>query len=256
MTVLLVSLGGLAGCNRAPDHRLVAETEEPNFEEGMRLKRQGREQEAQAAFYKVVESRAQGAPESHLELGLIYQKKDPLVAIYHFRRYLELVPANDERRPRVEDQKRAAEREFARSLPARPLENQELRNDLMDMVARLQDENARLKQELQQEGRGTTAGRTSTPTAAAGSNATRSPISAVREPATASVTPASPPPNPTPASRAGSRIHTVVRGDTLYNLARHYYNNSTRSRDIYAANRDKMKSDSDLQIGMQLVIPD
>jgi len=47
----------------------------------------------------------------------------------------------------------------------------------------------------------------------------------------------------------------VVKGDTLYALARRYFQDSTRARDIYAANRNKMRSQNDLQVGMVLVIP-
>jgi len=252
ITLVLAGWVGLAGCSRLPEHSYVAETEEPSFEEGMRLKRQGREQEALAAFHKVVESRPQGAPESHLELGLIYQKKDPLAAIYHFRRYTELVPRTDDRLQRVTDQIRAAEREFARSLPARPLESQELRNDLMDMVTRLQEENAQLRRDLE-------SARGMPVTVLSGPVTSRSPISPVSEPSPAlanSPAPTAAPPPAASPTRTAPRIHTVVKGDTLYNLARQYYNNSTRAKDIYAANRDKMKSDSDLQIGMQLIIPD
>ena len=52
-----------------------------------------------------------------------------------------------------------------------------------------------------------------------------------------------------------TRTHTVVKGDTLYALARRYYQDSTRAKDIYAANSNKMRSQNDLQVGMTLVIP-
>jgi nucleoid-associated protein YgaU len=61
-------------------------------------------------------------------------------------------------------------------------------------------------------------------------------------------------PAPAPAT-ANQRIHVVVKGDTLSSLSRRYYQTPTRFRDIYAANRDKMRSENDLQIGMRLVIP-
>lgn len=54
---------------------------------------------------------------------------------------------------------------------------------------------------------------------------------------------------------AGGRTHTVQKGDTLYSLARKYYNNQSRWRDIYNANRDRISNPDKLRIGTELVIP-
>ena len=51
------------------------------------------------------------------------------------------------------------------------------------------------------------------------------------------------------------RRHVVRPGDTLSKLSQQYYGNRTRWGDIYAANRNVMKSDSDLKVGMELRIP-
>ncbi len=59
----------------------------------------------------------------------------------------------------------------------------------------------------------------------------------------------------TAAPVATGRAHTVTKGDTLYNISQHYYGTPGKWRDIYAANRDVMKSEHDLKIGMQLKIP-
>ena len=127
----------LPGCNRLPEGETVAEINEPAYEEGKRLIRQGREQAALASFARVIESRKDGAPESHLEVGLLYENevKDPIRAIYHFRRYLELKP-NSPQADLVRGRIEGATRDFARTLPAQPLENQTLRNDLLDVVDR------------------------------------------------------------------------------------------------------------------------
>lgn len=53
----------------------------------------------------------------------------------------------------------------------------------------------------------------------------------------------------------GGNVHTVAKGDTLYSLARRYYGADARWRDIYNANRGKLRSPDAIQIGMQLVIP-
>lgn len=258
----------LPGCNRLPEGETVAETNEPAYEEGKRLIRQGREQAALASFARVIESRKDGAPESHLEVGLLYENevKDPIRAIYHFRRYLELKP-NSPQADLVRGRIEGATRDFARTLPAQPLENQTLRNDLLDVVDQLQRENTRLKDEIatlrgsRTTSRGTVADLTVGPertvrpqlqSPPSPSPVSRAPISAAPE------RPTSPPQRPaaTPTTTAEpTRIHTVVKGDTLYGLSRRYYQNSNRAKDIYAANRTKMKSQNDLQVGMQLVIP-
>jgi nucleoid-associated protein YgaU len=58
---------------------------------------------------------------------------------------------------------------------------------------------------------------------------------------------------PTPSS--GVRMHTVQRGDTLFNLAQRYYGSSSKWRDIFEANRDLLPSQNSLRIGMELKIP-
>ena len=52
-----------------------------------------------------------------------------------------------------------------------------------------------------------------------------------------------------------TRMYIVQKGDTLSNLAQRYYKNRAKWRDIYAANRKVMKNESDIHVGMELVIP-
>jgi len=47
----------------------------------------------------------------------------------------------------------------------------------------------------------------------------------------------------------------ISKGDTLYSLAQKYYGNKSRWKDIYAANRDVMRSPDDYKVGMELKIP-
>lgn len=59
------------------------------------------------------------------------------------------------------------------------------------------------------------------------------------------------------AAQAGAvRYHLVAEGDTLENLARHYYGRPERWRVIYAANNDLLRGGRPLKPGMRLVIPD
>lgn len=261
----------LTGCERAAPSSYTAEVDEAGFRRGKELLRQGRDQDALASFLKVIEKRGDEAPESHLELGLLYQEKikDPIAAIYHYRKFTTLRP-NSPQYDLVRQRIDAATRDFARALPAQPMENQFRRNDLLDVVERLQQENAELKNALttsrvneRQVGTVGTVGNLGTAPTLASTPApttkmetwagpaliTRAPLE--DEPA---ARPLAPPTRPD-AIAAGERLHVVVRGDTLYSLAQRYYNNRSRWRDIYEANRGRMRSENDLQLGMQLIIP-
>jgi tetratricopeptide (TPR) repeat protein len=90
--VLLLLLA--AGCERSDRLTLSAETDDPQYRRGQQLLKQGHNQDALGAFLKVIEKRGDDAPESHLEAGLLYQQyfKDPISAIYHFNKYIELQP--------------------------------------------------------------------------------------------------------------------------------------------------------------------
>jgi len=50
--------------------------------------------------------------------------------------------------------------------------------------------------------------------------------------------------------------HIVVPGDTLYHLARKYYDDSTMWRKIYIANKDTIVNESSLTEGQILIIPE
>jgi len=53
----------------------------------------------------------------------------------------------------------------------------------------------------------------------------------------------------------GARTHTVRKGDTLYKLARMYYNDQSKWRDIWKANRGRLSDANKLEVGQTLVIP-
>jgi tetratricopeptide (TPR) repeat protein len=278
----LLLLGGLllawAGCTDSERVSSAAEVDEPAYREGQALLKTGRRQEALSAFLKVIDRRGDEAPESHLEVGLLYLQhiNDPLSAIYHFKKYLALRP-NSPQAPLVKQRIDAAMRDFARTLPAQSLENQPQRVDLVAALDRLKQENEMLKQELADLKGGRAAAQTTLPgedapaaappPAASGFNFATDSIPTVRtrpapvtpsRPAPARPTPAvTPPPAPKPAAAtpAGGRRHTIRPGDTLYKLAQQYYGNRAKWRDIYAANRDVMKSETDLKTGMSLKIP-
>jgi tetratricopeptide (TPR) repeat protein len=289
--VLLGAIAWLGGCSRDVGLPLTSELDEPNYRQGQQLGRQGREQEALAAFLKVIARRNDDAPESHLEAGLIYSQhiKDPISAIYHFRKYLELQP-NSRQAELVRQRIDAAKRDFARTLPAQPDENGLDRLGLQEQLARLQRENEQLKADLAGQHGGIPV--SAPPSRPRGVAVPEEEAPAVRTPTTINVsasdsplTPVvrssplspvrSPAAQPPAATKAGGtrvapskpavgkqvitgRKYTVQVGDSLYKIAVRSYGAagaSAKANAIFEANRDVMKSDKDLRPGMELRIP-
>jgi tetratricopeptide (TPR) repeat protein len=290
----LLALGAMllvAGCERGDSLTLSSETDEPYYRQGQQLSKQGRNQEALNAYLKVIAKRDDTAPESHLEVGLILlrQVKDPIAAIYHFRKYLELQP-NSRQAVYVRGLIDTAKREFARTLPATPLESQADQLEKQDQIDRLLRENDQLKAELASLRGGVAAPpiRSRAPlendnpggapmitipvtpaeTAPAADEAPVTYAPAQAAPAVPDEVPViqavpfSPPTRPsatrTAATRTAAtsgRTHTVAKGDTLFSLAQKYYGNRSKWRDIYAANRDVLPNETALKPGMQLKIP-
>ncbi len=57
------------------------------------------------------------------------------------------------------------------------------------------------------------------------------------------------------APATSSRYHTVTKSDTLYRLARMYYNDQARWKDIFEANSDQISDPNKIFVGQRLVIP-
>ena len=52
-----------------------------------------------------------------------------------------------------------------------------------------------------------------------------------------------------------SRTHIVARKETLYGLARQYYGDHHRWRDIYEANKSHVRNPNKIFVGQRLAIP-
>ncbi len=278
LPLLLAGLAalGLGGCGGNERFPYATEIDEPAYREGQALLKANRKQEALAAFLNVIEKRGDDAPESHLEVGLLYLQhiSDPLAAIYHFKKFLALRP-NSPQAPLVRQRIGTAIREFARTLPAQPLDSQVQRMDLIATLDRLKQENESLKQQLAdlQAGRsselptvrtdGTTVpATTSLPPPASSFDFSLGGIPTVRTQKSSGATTRSSAVQPSsvtgkpPASSAHAvRKYTVKAGDTLAKISQQFYGTRTRWKEIYAANRGVMKSETGLQIGMELTIP-
>jgi LysM repeat protein len=261
---------------------LSSETDDSNYRDGQQMERQGRWDEALAAYLKVIDRRGDSAPESNLDAGLIYlyHIKDPIFAIYYFRKYLELEP-NSKQAAYVRGLIDAAKRDFALALPGQPVQGQTEHLGMEEQLEQLHRENDELKAE-------NAALRAGAPPPVLHSSAIdvasitppQAPQAEAAEPAAAAVSPISlapaeqgdkgassaitdAPPEEAPAPQTPSRPaapaarhHTVARGDTLFSLAQKYYGSRSKWRDIYAANRDLLPSEnSPLKIGTDLKIP-
>ena len=284
--LLLCGAGALllAGCGDGGRLSYATEVDEPSYRAGQSLLKSGRKQEALSSFLKVIEQRGDDAPESHMEVGLLYYThiNDPLAAIYHFKKYLSLRP-NSPQAPLVKQRIDAAIRDFARTLPAQPLDNNVQRVDLIAALDKLKLENEMLKQQVVDLKAGrepapdpNDAGQSAPTTAPAANQSSEArvnfnlesmPVIRTRS-AHAAPEPIKPPaaqakgnaakataPAPETKQYAGARKHIIKAGDTLSKLAQQYYGNRAKWRDIFNANRKVMRNEGDLHVGMELVIP-
>jgi len=271
-----------SACSDRGGAPLPAETDEPFYVQGKQLMRQGRNPEALTSFLKVIDRRGErGAAESHLEAGFIYlnHTKDPVEAYHHFRKYLDLQP-NSKEAVRVRGMVEAAKREFARTLPARPLDDQSAKLQADDALETLRRENEELRAQIATL-RGTGAiplARTAPmitlpvetsppPTTPPITSVARSPDIPAPAPRTTpapsalfqrpSVAPAGQSLSaPTrPAGTTPARTHRVVPKDTLYGISVRYYGNGRQVDAIFQANRDQMRSKEDVRPGMMLRLP-
>lgn len=278
LLVLTVTSGWWGGCERQITTGPYIEAEDPNFRRGKELARQARNREALAAFLRVLSEQGDNAPESHLEIGILSQQhlKDPLSAIYHYKKFRELRP-NSKQADFAREQIDACIKEFARTLPGGlTLDQTSQAGTTNQIIENLRRENDLLKEQLASaRNSALDASRNVLPPLAVESGQStpqnQSQAQTQLQPRTygtdpvpvVPLTPAPPPPVYTPpaatppaAATSTARRHVVAKGDTLYSLAQRYYGNRSRWREILAANRDQLPSESStLRIGMELRIP-
>ncbi len=235
----LICLASLAllGCSQS-ELQPVTETEEKQYQRGLRLLREGRKDEALFSFIKVTEVR-DNAPESHLEIGQLYGEhfNDPIAAIYHYRKYLEY-DSDSAQAMRVQQLIDTAKKDFARQLPGRPFKNDIDRLDLLELLEETRDENISLEKQL----------------ATAQSRINRLEqvnIGTMQSVRAAQQTTAKQAPKPT----ANATSYTVVAGDTLSRISTKVYGKPGQWKHIYEANRDTMSSPHSLKAGQTLRIP-
>lgn len=221
------ALLGLSGCDQA-----FQNSAERNLAQAERKFAQKEYAEAVTLY----EASLDGTPktaEVHFKLGLMYddQIKNPVAAIHHFQRYLEMTPdgprARDAQRFLKEDQvKLIAQLGHGASV------SQEEGKRIKNANQELQKQIIKLKDDLETSNKARAA-------AYKALGAKGGPkMEQVQKPLV-----------------DGTRTYTVGPGDTLASIARKFYKNNAKWKAIQDANFEPMEGTAKLKPGMVLMIP-
>jgi len=217
---------------------IVDEEEDAAFQRGRSFLKVGKEEEALDEFLSVTR-RAMNSPNSHLEAGRLFltldSRKDPIAAIYHFRRFL-LLENESREAPKVRQLIVTAEHEIIRELPGEPY------SDLLDSLS-LKKENDRLTREI------------ADLRASQGLPLNSRQISTTKSENTTPRLPIVLPPKPEISPTVRARTYTVQQGDSLYAISRKLYGDSSHIDRIFQANRKSLPSKDSLKLGQVLIIP-
>ena len=180
----------------------------------------GAYKEAVRAYESALDGTVKTA-EVHYKLGNLYDDKlkNPLAAIHHYDRYLDLVPKDG----------RSKEAKTARADCEKRLNLSLKDGGLMTTAeaARLRNENERLRKDLAE-------------------------IHTIK-PTTATHSPGA---GGTDKMTPGARTHLVERGETLASIAFKYYRNRANAPKIKDANANQLGGKDNIKPGMTLIIPD
>lgn len=235
---LVLCLALLAACRPAGVTDLDAmEEEHPGMVRALQLRRAQNIDGAIGEYESLLDKDPRMA-KAHLQVGLLYDeyRQDYVRAIYHYRRYLELRP-DAEKQDLIEDLARHAAMSYAASLPDRPsaaiAEIAGLKSQISGLEADLKQAQGRIA-ELSE------ALRRHRERAEAAGPGTAAPRQVAA---------------PQPLAPSGPETYTVRSGDTLSRIAQRVYNDGSRWKVIYDANRDTLKNPQDLKVGQTLRIP-
>lgn len=228
----------LAGCGQKSGAQLdTADEKDARVRKGLELVGQKNWDEAIGQFETALAKKPElGRPD--LELAMIYHQheKNYARAIYHYERYLEKRPLT-EKRALIQDWIRQAKISLAGETGISG-------GDVSEELVRLTRENNMLRKQLETGG--------GAPAAVANVKTILTQPPAVRPaPASAAV--------PVAAKAVelvkAARTYQVRPGDTLGRIAGSVYGDTGKWKKIYDANRDKMKSETDIKVGQTLTIP-
>ncbi len=259
----------LIGCGRQALMEGAKETEDPDYVDAKELLARDLNPQAISKFQKLIHRRRGNAPESHLELGLIYlnHMNDPLSAIYHFNRcHYWLKNSGDSLEiqqsiRRVQELIAMAEKDYiVGSFKHHKYQDSMERIGLLDTIEQLRKDNDYLNRELSVAlGRLQELGVTASIAQANGVSSNQS--DSVEDAPVAEETPVafdasqySPPPAAS-QDPLGRRFYTVQDGDSLFGISREVYGDGNRWPEILAANQATLPDEKRLKVGMRLVIP-
>ncbi len=238
--VMVAGLMALTGCDKNSGSIEEREERDPNILSGQQYMDQGN-YDAAIQEFKLAMVQEPRMARPHLDLATIYQNNvyNPIHAIYHYDRYLELRPES-EKSEFILEQRQKVFNKFAQTL----VDNlPEVQNVLKERNTLFQ-QNTELKRQL-----AAALKKQSTTTQSA-------PAPVAQKSVTQTVPKSTAPTIQTkPASTQNHQIYHVVAGDTLSKIATKFYGDSGKWDAIYEANKEMMRSPGDLKVGQTLVIP-
>jgi tetratricopeptide (TPR) repeat protein len=252
----------LAACEHAGPVSDAEAEREVNYQRAKRLCEQ-QDFRGAAEFYNQALLVNPEFANAHLELGLVYENRlaDPISAIYHYRRFLELRPDSDKKQL-VEDFIERAKLSLAAKLPQSPIVDPSELTRLENEKTALLQENAALRTrvaELERAGNATQLVATMPTTVTVASTTPPVPAAATAPAEVPGIVMAAAPvmsmPEASTMESPRVRTHIVQRGDTLQSLALRYYGSRAEWGKIFQANRSGLPSKDQLKVGQQLVIP-
>ena len=219
---LLVIVAGLSACDRSPFDRTEQNMSQAEQKQSARDYRG-----AINAYEHALDGSAKTA-DAHFRMGIIYAEKmdDPVSAVHHFRRYIELSPNG----PHVGEAKANLSRlelTLATKLAGGTLISH-------TEALRLKAENGDLKKQLA--ARSNPANGSINPSSAGDIGKTGAQNAQVR-------------------LAPGSHTYQVQPGDTLASISRKFYKTKVRAKDIQDANINSVPDVTKLKTGQMLIIP-
>jgi len=227
------------GCVKKVEVSDEAEREHPDMKKARMLEEAG-DSRAARNVYETLLDRDATLARAHLALAFLLDKSggDTVEAIYHFKRYLALRP-DTEKKAMIESHIRIDTLSLVGSI----FTNQAA---VITRMGEVETENENLK--------------IKTSNLQAQAVQLRSALVAVRAKYGVVAEQDAPSPVaaidlPVPAPKSLEKVIKVEKADTLKKMAARYYGDQGRWREIYAANKKKMRSPGDLRVGQMILIP-
>jgi tetratricopeptide (TPR) repeat protein len=227
------------GCSKAVRVSDEGEREHPDMKKARELEGVGDVRGARA-LYELILDRAPTMARAHLDLALLLDKagEDHVRTIYHFQRYLALRPET-EKKAMIDAHIRSATLMLVGSVFTNEMA-------ILTRLRAVEEENRALKikaANLQSQAEHSRAA-----LAALRAKYGMSAVQASRSVDAIAL--------PVRDPKSFGKMVKVEKADTLKKLAAKWYGDQGRWREIYEANKTKMKSPGDLRVGQMIFIPE